>query len=454
MKKIPPSLLFLIIFCIIISSTTHVQTYADKTVLTCEFYNREEIRTRLTWAYHDMKLLLIEKASDFEKLTLTAGFSSPLFTAGPVNKYGLFRQMNNPMGFSVGSSVFREKSDLSLSCSFYTGQKRFYFFEPLPDVIGLFLAETEGRPLLWGGILSIDLGEYCFAEFLLSGSQPAPDSCPDTWFAEKNQFPGGRLGHIGAKLCINPDTFCFSITEIISGGQFILPGSFTHCALSWKTAYVTPELYIGLCTDEYITPEADYEDTGLKTGGRVTVTPAQFLSLFAGYELVQNHPEPLTAGFLQAEETCKAGAEFIIPITGKSSLFLASNVKKRFIYDDDGHDTEEIKAVFSGEFESESFTLKAGIYFTGQEESFETAFKGSISLSTNMHYFLIGGCFFTGDEMSWSAHCEYVFATTTFNMYMKLFTPGPLSTDTDLVEQCLADPFSSLSFTVGCEIAY
>jgi hypothetical protein len=454
MKKIIPSLLPLLIFSVIMNSTALIQTNADTTVLTCEYYNREEIRTRLTWSYHDMKLLLIEKASDIERLSVIAGFSSPLFTAGPAHKYGLFRQMNNPMGFSTESNVFYEKSGISLSTSFYTGTKSFLFFEPYPDVIGLFLAHNQGQPLFWGGMLCMEFGECCFGEMLLSGAHPEPDNLQDTWFSEEMLFPGGHVAHLGAKLCVHPDSFSLSVTEIISGGKLILPGSFTHCALSWRTAYVLPELFIGFCTDEYITPEADYEDTGFKAGGKVTVAPVTSLSWYAGYEYAQNHPKPLYGDFLEAKETWKAGVEFIIPLTGRNNLSFMSDFKKRLMYDDAGHDTEETKAALSGEFESEAFTSKAGMYVTWCEQGVETLLKGDLSFSLQMHCLLIGGSFLIEEEPSWSAYVEYLLAFETISLYMELFTPEPLKTETNCIEQCMTDPLSTLSFTVGCEITY
>lgn len=406
-----------------------------------------------------MKLLIREKSLGLNDLAVTVGLSSPMLTAGPVNKHGLFRELYNPMGFSAGSNVFTEKTDLRLSSSFYNDSNYFLFLEPVPDTFGMFCDLDNGKPVFWGGTISIDFCRESFISFIYSGSRPARDAAGEAWFTPRNNFSGGDIVHIGTKLCIAPPRFSFTVTEIISAGRLIPPGSFTRCTLSCDVTAFSPEVFIGVCTDGFITPRGDYEAARLKTGGKITITPAKSFSLHGGYELAYNHPEDTRQHYLEGEETWKAGAVWDMPGNSKPDCSFSSFLMVRLMYDKHGQTSCEKSASVTAELIPDPVSFRAALNMAEEGGNVTAAITSDISLEAGAHMIFTGGGLFLRENPAWSFRCSYRFTYADFCGYVTLSTRKPLPLESGAMAAAVEgidinNITSILTTTLGCEISY
>lgn len=213
------------------------------------------------------RLLLIEEQVKTEPIDMRVGFSSPLFTWGPLSHFGLVRMVLNPLGYSPGSTVFTEKSDFRLDGSFSGGSRRGCIIEPLPDRLGLFLWEGEGLPSKVGAFAALRPVSRLQLEsiFLTTGGCRAePHS--DQWFAERALFPGGRLHHLGGRINWQTPLLHIYSSLVACGGERLMPGYFVNLDLRLKNRFFPLELLMGCCSADYFTPDGEIIDDWLRFG--------------------------------------------------------------------------------------------------------------------------------------------------------------------------------------------
>lgn len=238
-----------------------------KAEIKSELEDLQLFKNRCQAQWPGYRLLLIREQEKSEPVDLRVGFSTPLITWGPLSHFGLIRMVLNPLGYSPGSTVFTEKSDFRLDCSFSGGSRWGCIIEPLPDRLGFFLWEGEGRPSKVGVFTALSPAKSLQIEGIyLATENYQAESHSEQWFSERAPFPGGRLYHLGGR--INWQTPLLHIYSSLAacGGERLMPGYFVNLDLRFKNRSFPLELLMGCCSADYFTPDGEIVDEWIKFG--------------------------------------------------------------------------------------------------------------------------------------------------------------------------------------------
>lgn len=339
----------------------------------------------------------------------TLGFSSPWFIIGPVNRYGLLREIYNPLGYSPASDVYAEKTGFKLNGSFSYSQYQGLVLNPLPSYISFYLINTENnldqllRPDTWqftrlsawqfGGLLNLELMELLFIDFLISTSETEIKNDYEEWFSKIPVFPGARILNLAQKIGILGDFYKLIITNVISVGELVGPGNFSYALLGFNCDYMESKFFGGVCTDNYLSPEFKYNKNWLGCGFYTLLTPVKWFDLSVEYKRDVEHKEILPTPFLSG--------------TGKLNVctLLKYDVDKNLLMGQEG------------EFEYTCYYKKDGVINQVRQMDFEIFWQNDFS-----KYLLLMG--FNQEkakeiETVMGLEIAYIFDVFKFNLILK-----------------------------------
>ena len=308
-----------------------------------EIYKLDEIRNRIDFKFGFCRFLYVDVRNSDGPVHNSFGFSFPWVTAGPLIVKGLLREIYNPLGYSVTSSVFREKTDINLSSSFSNSGRNGLILEIVPDVLGFYQYESA-EISKFGGFISYrnDLS----AEILFNFSEPDADEVPDSWFLETPVFPGGMLSHTAFRLSFKKPLFFIFLSAGFSGGKLVRPGYFTNTVLMLRNDFVEIGGLVGITSEYYFNP--DGKNSNYHTSYYADIWIKAFDPLFFGgeYWSKKEHPGFIIDLYTESREGYLIKSRINMDFNKRYSIVLNSEFSNKYNYNDNG-DTEIEESVDS-----------------------------------------------------------------------------------------------------------
>ena len=217
-----------------------------------ELFDFNELRNKVDIKQGCFRFLAVYTRKKGKSDYKSFGISSPWLTAGPVYSKGMISEIFNPLGYSPGSNVIKQRSGFNLDGSITGGTKKGLIFSPFPGFFTLFYLNSK-KIRKFGGYFCIPFNEYVKIEYLSCLSNPDRDEVRESWFIDEPGFRGGEIINNAIKLLIKYPSFMFFFTFSISGGQLISRGMFTHISFLINKNFFSLESLSGY-SDNYITP--------------------------------------------------------------------------------------------------------------------------------------------------------------------------------------------------------
>ncbi len=242
-------------------------------------------QTRAVFLYQGQDL-----SADFFR----AGFSCPWLSVGPLAPAGLLRETENPCGYSAGSGVFGERTDLSLDASLPPQRTPALLFEPLPRHLGFFYRTADGGyNTRMGGFAALEAAQFCGVEGLVEVSRPDARSIKDAWYARCAPFAGGLLVHAAGRTVWKASPFSLMLSGGISACELGPPGSFLNSQLAVGGDELGADLLFSLAAKEYVTMDGGGNPDWLSAGGKFHARgPAGSAMLRGSFSLAQEECVP------------------------------------------------------------------------------------------------------------------------------------------------------------------
>jgi hypothetical protein len=222
------------------------------------------------------------------------GFSSPLFTAGPISLRGVLAQLYNPLAHGPASDVFSEPPDLSLNIDLDVAARRGAQLSLIPGHWSLLCMYERQIGSQFGSAIAIPVGRSL--NLTLTGLLSSP---PDrleqegTWYAGGFPFPGGLITHMAGSLTWEHDPLRLTLVAAASAGRLVRPGTFFTFDMSLSAALADLSLLFGFCSPRFFTPEGDTGDLEWIGAARAERVFGPFqLSAAWSKELCPLHPFP------------------------------------------------------------------------------------------------------------------------------------------------------------------
>lgn len=433
-------------------------SFANGLAIRSELLQLEQLRTRLAGDHGQLRYFVAAEQTDRRVSDVLAGFSSPFFTFGPVSRFGLLRELFNPLGFSPGSSAFFEKTQLSLNGAFQPDSRRGVVWEPLPEHLGLFMFHSDNRPVKGGALFCLPLGEELRLEGTLMTSMPEDELDFEQWFAKRAPFSGGSLVHAAGKLGIDRSHHYLNFTTAACSGDRVAPGLFTHLSGGADFGAVLIDLLLGLSTASFIDPDGEYAQNWLVTGAKLNVSPWKLCWLTGAYTRSISHGALYPDRYREGTDEFELDAELAVRMSKHFSVSFEAGGDKRYVYHPDGdRDTEEkiggsllleyrifvlrgewIAEYENGGREEQRYRLEAGLH-TGRRDAcrldWSAGFKGR--LSDRNEYFLFSDLDLT---------------LRRFRFYARIKTEKSFGSERSLRAVLLSGSKEALSIILGGEV--
>ncbi len=276
--------IFAVFISLILSLITLKFPLAGESItVTTELADLKELRNRIILKADERCFIWTDVRGREHNQGSCFGLSTPYLILGPISPAGLFREIQNPLGFNPGSSVFQEKTGMRLNTAFFANKKGIYI---LSDRLALF--GYISREIFKSGLL-ISVPEYPFSypkvrsEFLVSTSLPLRVYPGDRWYLSKPCFPGGRLFHGSARVIFGVPLVSIVLSSCVSGGERVNAGTIFNTAVRLESAAMESDLYLGLASKSYYTPDGEMPNSSLAAGIHLYIIPWDCIGLGAGY---------------------------------------------------------------------------------------------------------------------------------------------------------------------------
>ncbi len=421
--------------------------------LTSELYELDTIRTRISFINESCRYILIGEHHEGEISKLIIGFSSPIISFGPLSRFGLLREIFNPLGYGAGSSVFYEKTDLRLNAAFSAGSRKGILWEPIPGRLGLFLFKSDERPVKSGALFSLPLNSDFLAEALILTSLPDDELDFDEWFADKAPYPGGRLVHMCGRFMVKRPYFKLLASSVICSGERIIPGYLTDLNLGFKYRKILLDILFGASTRSYLTPDGKTSDDWLLAGSRIYWNPWEPFSMTGVYIKSIAHPAIYPEQFIESSDEFSLEGETDFLLNRNLSIGLQVKGSKEISFSDSGKRSQEVGidcgisfTLFSLGLECEwiqDFEDGSRVQNRVKLESVIDAGRAQCSGAVD---------FFIEDSLEYFLSGRFDLDMDKYRFYLRLWTEKPLGPGKDIREEFLAEPLESISLTLGWEV--
>ena len=223
--------------------------YGERVEWKQELSSQGEWRNRFVVSEGDITYLAIGTGSPSGTGICRLGIDSPPLTIGSLSPAGLLREIRSPLGYGVGSTVFREKTALKVdgSCS-GSGETGLRFGW---DALSLFVFDREG--LRQTGVL-VGCGPEKTMDFVFSTSHPDKHYENSGWYGGMSGFPGGRIVQNAIRVRRSYSQTNIGLTACASGGAFAPAGFFTCLRAERGGRNVEAGICTGFCTRNYLNP--------------------------------------------------------------------------------------------------------------------------------------------------------------------------------------------------------
>jgi hypothetical protein len=421
--------------------------------LTSEIHNNDEYRVRLSFFTRFFTLVFITKNPCQDNADSILGLSSPLVLYGPVYRFGLFKEIDNPLAYTPTSSVFRERTDVRFNRGVGSGRKRLLAVTLFPGVCRVFLQTGEDVPLSGGGFVSAAMGDMLFIDFFIMTTLPGEQKDDDAWYADSPRYPGGSLCHLGIKSVLYLPPLSVSFTGGASRGDLLLPGFFLNTSL-----FLTGELYacsglFGYCSGKYITPGRLYKDRMIRTGGTVDFFPCPRFTLFFCAYYDMDHSSLVPADYVCTTTTVNGKITVEQDIQENSLVEYSLSADSSISYNKKGEKAED-----------STMTLTAGLYrkhctgtFTlslpiaGGKEAVPELGAG-LTVSADHSSLSVNTTLITGGDLLWKGGVDYRTEINKCRLWFSLLCKEPVPV-TGCDSFSPGSLFEVILISLGCEVS-
>ena len=293
-----------------------------------------EIRNRVDLGIGTSRFLYIDVRNENELVYNSFGFSFPWLTAGPITVKGLIREINNPLGYSAVSSVFKEYVDIKLNSSFTDPGKSGLLMEIIPDAVGIYQYKSS-EISKFGCFLSYknDLR----AELLFSASLPEKETVPDSWYLDDPVFPGGMIFHNACRLAFKLPLMFASISGCISSGELVRQGYFTNINLILKTDFIELAGLAGFSSNSYFNPDGKDCNYRSLCNADIWIKAIGPLSFGGEYWIKKLRPGYIPDPYTESREGFLIKSKIDMDFNRNISFVLDSEYLNEYQYDDTGN---------------------------------------------------------------------------------------------------------------------
>jgi hypothetical protein len=213
--------------------------------------NGIELRAEITGP--EARAFLLFEGGALSNGSTLLGFSSPWVTIGPLLPRGLFRELENPLGFKAGGDIFRERTNLLLDGSLTPGGYQGILLAPFSGAFSIFCGFREPDGVRTGCFVSLSLAQGFFLEGLSEYSRPPERSPTEKWFPVVVPFAGGEIIHAAGRMLWEAPLFSFAVSLCFSGCRLALPGCLVHSDFSVGGKDLSAAVFFGAAQREYMT---------------------------------------------------------------------------------------------------------------------------------------------------------------------------------------------------------
>lgn len=421
--------------------------------LTSEIYRNNEFRIRLSVFSEYFTLLFISKIIGYEDYDVVLGFSTPWISFGPMYRYGLFRELYNPLVYTPQSTVFREKSELRLSRAFGSGKRRFLHLSLFPGMCSFFLQTGENIPLFGGAHISTAIGDIYSQDLLASFSVPGRKKEKDEWYTDFNLFPGGTIYHLCMKSLVQIPGFNLSFTGSISGGDIIMPGFFINSSISRQQEWYALSFLFGYCSDYFITPDGLYKNRMMRTGSSLVLSPFSLFDIDLCYYFDMDHPSPLPGDYFCTTNTIAGKVNFKHYVQKEILIDLVLSGNSTISFDKLGGKAEEHEITFLTGLYSTNFSGKSTLSLPlDQGNEIIPEWMIELSFSGCAHSFSLHNTLFTGNDLSWKGGLEYRADINHCEVRLAFSCKKPIPLTGSANQTFMDNPFDFILFTLSFNV--
>jgi len=414
--------------------------------ITSRFTDSENLESRILFEYGGLKLLATEIRNGNNSTIHGLGFSSHVFTYGPLKTDGFLKEWERPHGYSPGSSVFTEETGIGLDTSLSPVGRYGAVLSVVPEHFMLFFMRKRGeQDCTAGGMFKINPYDFIRMDSLLVLTEykhgPSVNAKEDTWFLSTPFLTDGYILSASGKVQIEVSNYSISLAGALSGGNHLSPGVFTRVYMSYISKLFSTALFAGGSSPEYWLPEGGYPEEELAGGGALNLFPDSAVEPgfeFAG-KLLRLSPVPspyrkseLSYSF---KPKIKAGFFMCTPLwRRKYSLLPTGDILMEEKIE------EELK--FTGK--KAGITLKVGVIRTNIG-TFGITYKGDLLLSPDPFNFNISSSIDAGKEIEINGRFRIDLRLKTGSIFFSLYTREGIK----VADRIFENPTDFFDFSMG-----
>jgi hypothetical protein len=288
--------------------------------------------TSLSWTLALEDLMLAVGWQDCVQPFPAIAVETPWLVAGPLQPAGLLREVQNPLGFSAGSSVFQERTGLSLDLSILGGRTCFACL-PIPGALGLFCLPMTDESLAIGLFVSAAPAAWLGMEAEIQVEDVAPAGAATEWFPDRPAFPGGALVQLAGRIRARVPGFAACGTIGCSLAETAPPGGFFHLESEYKNGPAEVALLVGAAGEGYRTPAGRTVGAQWRVSGKVGLHGRDD-SVEVGCVIDIRRPVFVPRAYLAEAEALSAGWERDFQLTRGLKASARVEARKEISFDE------------------------------------------------------------------------------------------------------------------------
>jgi hypothetical protein len=425
-----------------------------------EIHELNTFRLLVDLNYNQLRSIVIQENLQVKAL----GFSSPWFVIGPLNRYGLLREIYNPLGYSPASDIYSEKTNLKLKGSFSYSRYQGLVFNPLPPLLSFYLIDKVDYPWqvmkhnTWqlGGVLNLPISKFFYTEFLMSTSEGKLKNDYEEWFSKIPVFPGARIINLAQKIGICGDFYNIIITNALSTGELVEPGNYSYALLGFNSNCMETKFFGGVCNGNYLSPEFEYNKNWLGCGFYTLLSPAHWFNLSIEYKRDFEHKEVLPVTFLGGSGKLNV-CNLIKYEVGKNLLMGQQGEFEYTCYYKKAGAIEQARQTdfeFFWKYNFSKYTLLMGL---NQEKAkgIETVFGFEIEYILDVFKFDLILKRIEKHNETYSGRLEFLLKPEeNYNIFLHIYTLKPIAFSGELWQAFKHDVFCFLTLSLGWEVDF
>ncbi len=435
--------LFLVVTVLFIACGTCCIADTAKLKITSRLEDWTFMTNRIMATGPAFKAFVLDARKEGELSFFKAGFEFPFLTVGTLSYNGLLRELTNPLGYTIGSSVFTESTRVSLDSSLEKNMRYGISVSIVPEHFTIFGTYAPEDALVQGGFLS----HFWLLECIGCIMRVKLKSMDESWFFPHEPEAGGFAGIFALRWQLKPEPFGADVVLGYSRGSSVGPGVYARGSLSWKGKTEYAKLSIGYAAPDYLSVKGERNSWFLRYGGEVWWEPADDIRISGEYE--RKFPRLMTVPqqFLAYSDACGLQVSF------DWSQFLLSFAEDAAVHQD-AAGIESFLSVTDIKFEW-NYALVRLLFETEIRYAEQTIQTVAYSLEGFLDTRYIDVSFLASftqksvPELKWKVRADFSIDQGTW--FVKLAAGKPFVLSEEGMARIREQPFSYISLSLGWE---